>query len=682
MSGQLDGIIYAAHLNNERFNMKNLFTLLLLTIMLSAAAQSNSKTCWPIKDAKPGENIIGNPGVPINGEANYNNLFISAKEGCAVEAPVDGIVTSFSYFYSNSLTYCMGGSKVTTTDVKEELAFRREFAKDISINTSNKGSDVAKYVSVSMGILTCNGETFYINGLRPVRIFKTGFKVKKGDIIGTVGYAYSAFSIPHIKVSRSVNGESVDPMGIFGIPSTFKKYKPRKYDYVNYRNPVDSLRKDFAIFRKSLEEIHPGLYDYINKATMDSLVAMTEAMLTVSMTTREFGRILRPIMKAIRDSHTWMGYSEPMSLPKRLSVTLGYDGKKVFIADALPNSGCKKWDEVVEIDGENAIKLVSNAKENSYNFEGYNLLPVERDIMQNLTLYASAYSLLKGLSINLKLKNGRVVTPLLVPVSKSPSMKFHSWAPQHSTYVAKMINTTTAYLDINTFQLNQMKEDSIEHFIQRIHRQGVKNIIIDLRDNRGGSIEVGNRIISYFINTPKKTFCYKMVKSNTTYPILKYSSNWSCDMEIFPEYKKVEGKEFFYDLDDRDSTVVRVLNPNSKTHYKGNIVILVNEFSVSMASDFPAALYGQKNCRIVGRETGSSYYQMNAEKFAEIRMSATGLLLSIPMVKLVLRDIPNSKIPWGHGVIPDYNVPLTYDELTKPKDIILDKALELIHSLK
>lgn len=97
-----------------------------------------------------------------------------------------------------------------------------------------------------------------------------------------------------------------------------------------------------------------------------------------------------------------------------------------------------------------------------------------------------------------------------------------------------------------------------------------------------------------------------------------------------------------------------------------------------MASEFAAVLLGQPNCKIVGRETGSCYYQMNAEKFANILLLSTGMKLRIPMVKIITRSKPNPLIPFGRGVIPDYEVALTFDELTKPKDVILERTLSII----
>jgi hypothetical protein len=69
---------------------------------------------------------------------------------------------------------------------------------------------------------------------------------------------------------------------------------------------------------------------------------------------------------------------------------------------------------------------------------------------------------------------------------------------------------------------------------------------------------------------------------------------------------------------------------------------------------------------------------MNAERFANIILPQVGLSLRIPMVKIVINDIPNPRIPYGRGVIPDYEVPIGAQEFLYKKDVILSKALELI----
>jgi len=71
---------------------RHISIILLLVAALGISAQTNPKALWPIKDGKPGENIIGKPGQYINGEKNYDKLLIESLKGTLVVAPVDGIV--------------------------------------------------------------------------------------------------------------------------------------------------------------------------------------------------------------------------------------------------------------------------------------------------------------------------------------------------------------------------------------------------------------------------------------------------------------------------------------------------------------------------------------------------------------------------------------------------------------
>jgi C-terminal processing protease CtpA/Prc len=574
----------------------------------------------------------------------------------------------------------MTGTKVALDSgtAAEDKQAREAVAANLKKHNRSLKGDVAKYLSQSIGIRTASGAVYWISGLHTTKLFKTGDKVSRGDQIGSVGYAYSAFDKPHICISRSIDSKSADPMGVFGIPTSFVKAKPKTFDFFTYKHPVDSLKKDFSIFRKSLEEVHPGLYDYTSKAQMDSLFDSIASKLNTPMTSRNFMMLLKEVIAKVADSHTYFGWLNQPQIRFMPPVMLAYDGKGIVVTGSMVADRCRVGERVAEVNSVSSAKLIEQIKRSLGGFEGYNTLPKERILMEALTqrlFLIGQYE--KGGVMNLKTESGKLLTIPCKGVKKIPRVKMNSWAPDSVGFTARIIKPSLAYLDINTFELNQVEEDSIASFVARIERLGVKNLIVDVRDNRGGEINVGTKIISYFIDKPLGTFSYRMVKSNTTYPILKYSDSWLGSQVIFPEFKSVAGKDGYYSFGE-DSTYVRTVVPNEKIHFSGRIFLLANEYSCSMASDFASALVGQASCTIIGRETGSSYYQMNAEKFADMLLFTTNLKLHIPMVKCVFRDTPNPRIPYGHGVIPDYNVPLTLDELTKPKDVILDRAMEII----
>lgn len=662
--------------------MKRHIIMLLLVAALGTSAQTTPKALWPIKDGKPGENIIGKPGQYINGEKNYDKLLIESPKGTLVVAPVDGIVIDNSYIYKKTLENSFYFDAVKSFDASDDLNCRINAANELKRREMGIKGDISRYISVSIGIQTGKNENYEISGITPTRLFKTGDKIKKGEVIGKVSYAFSAFDKPHIMVSRSINSKSEDPMGIFGIPTSFKKAQDKSFDPVTFKHPTDTLRKDFDIFRKSLEEIHPGIYDYVAKQQMDSLLDRIMLKLNKPMSSLEFGFVLVQVMAQVNDDHTDLSLLNRPRIKLYPPIVLGYDGADIVVLNTSDKYRYKKGDKIAKINNIDAKTIIYNLRKLSKNNKDYNLPPAHRSLMVNLTNKIYYNMGIYWNSFVMKMKDGRTVNLPYSTVNNIPQYHFNNWAPDSISFSTKIVKSNIAYLDINTFELNQVEEDSIENFIGRIQKQGVKNLVVDVRDNGGGIMTVGNRILSYLIDTSKNILSYRMVKSNTTYPMLKYSDSWNGNQVIFPEFKAVTGKTGFYDYGNNDTTVVKEIKPNHKTYFNGNIYVLANEYSASMASEFPSVLLGQKNCKIIGRETGTCYYQMNADRFANILMPSTGLSLRIPMVKIVMRDTPNPRIPYGHGVIPDYNVPLTLDELIKPKDVILNRALEIIEAEK
>ena len=59
------------------------------------------------------------------------------------------------------------------------------------------------------------------------------------------------------------------------------------------------------------------------------------------------------------------------------------------------------------------------------------------------------------------------------------------------------------------------------------------------------------------------------------------------------------------------------------------------------------------------------------------------IVVQIPLVKYVLDDVVTERYPAGRGLLPDYEVPLTYEEIyTSCEDPVLEKALDLINERK
>ena len=110
--------------------------------------------------------------------------------------------------------------------------------------------------------------------------------------------------------------------------------------------------------------------------------------------------------------------------------------------------------------------------------------------------------------------------------------------------------------------------------------------------------------------------------------------------------------------------------------------MLIDETSQSAATDFPAQLVRCGRAKTIGRETGTGYHYMTAVKFANLTLPNSHIAFTLPLVKTVLDDSVSERFPAQRGLLPDVEVPLTYEEFyTSERDIVLDKAIEMINTM-
>ncbi|MBD0333045.1 MAG: hypothetical protein ICV66_10340 [Chitinophagaceae bacterium] len=86
---------------------------------------------------------------------------------------------------------------------------------------------------------------------------------------------------------------------------------------------ADDLRKDFKIFRDSLERIHPALYRYRSKSEMNHLLDSSYASVKEGMTEVQLFMTLRFLLRAVGDGHA------SCNLPREL-IRNQFQNAKVF----------------------------------------------------------------------------------------------------------------------------------------------------------------------------------------------------------------------------------------------------------------------------------------------------------------------------------------------------------------
>ena len=114
-----------------------------------------------------------------------------------------------------------------------------------------------------------------------------------------------------------------------------------------------------------------------------------------------------------------------------------------------------------------------------------------------------------------------------------------------------------------------------------------------------------------------------------------------------------------------------------KNNYTGQVYVLTGGYSFSATTLFAAAVKGQKNVTIVGEETGGGYYGNSSGSFLSFTLPNTGITGRIPLCKFVIEPKINT-IPFGRGVLPDYEIQPSIKEYLSGYDNEMEYAKLLI----
>lgn len=174
-----------------------------------------------------------------------------------------------------------------------------------------------------------------------------------------------------------------------------------------------------------------------------------------------------------------------------------------------------------------------------------------------------------------KLPNSRIIKTLRGPKGSEVDLKvlrrgeaqpivFHvvrDDIPVYSVDAAYMADPTTGYIRVSRFGEETDKE--FEAALEKLHKQGMKNLIVDLEDNGGGYLQAAHQLASHFLDKG--------------------------DMVVYTDAPKM------------GRTVYAV--EKSGNFNKGRLVIMANQYSASASEILSGAVQDNDRGLIVGRRT-------------------------------------------------------------------------------
>ena len=182
----------------------------------------------------------------------------------------------------------------------------------------------------------------------------------------------------------------------------------------------------------------------------------------------------------------------------------------------------------------------------------------------------------------------------------------------------------------------------------------IKHLVIDLRNNHGGTDPVGMSLLSHLCDT---TFHYYKRRYTIVKPNAKH-------------IKKGNGYEIIGKGDWTGK-----MKP-AKDVYHGKVYVLMNAYSVSAAGEFIGHIKNMNRAIFIGEEAGGNPVTFNGGESVPVDLPHTHITGTIPL-QLVEMNVALKNT--GHGVIPDYKIRPGINDIMKERDPELEKVLELIN---
>ncbi len=656
-------------------NMKCLLFLIALMFTNGVLAQDHFWQ-WPINGGDKDKDILYLPNSYIGTECVGDNLIITGDKGCEIVSPVSGIVEWFSYTYYVNMGYSISFHQPVTINRDDDVM------RILQNNPDNKFDP--DYVCVSLCIRLSDYRNLYMTGIRDLVPVETGQKIEKGDLIGTLGHLYERIHEPALSIGLSEKGSPLDPMAPFGLKSVFEGNGKNHTlpDFLTKEQAVE----DMMVFDNALREFYPGMFDYIDEVAWDSLVEEAKRKEGKGVSLRAFRNdVLTNLVISQKDNHLAIGTMLPPEHDNtnyiRPVLIVGFmDGRLQVIRT---KSGYEDFmgKEVAKINGITPDSLRTIILRNTRS-DGN----VQSTGLFHLTCMAWNYD--------------NDVEDFTIEFTDASKEQFTTRRPQGQRKVCsgkgfyyaqswqyfhaqnklslsfKHLNDSTSYMGLYSFFLNDIELKEVKSFLEELANRGTDNLIVDLRNNDGGSPETCGLLLSYFMKSPFLLSEYDYVKKTKDIRYFAYCSN------LNPVYSDLSsGYHFEPWKDGYRSMNTDTLYPNPTDRYQGKLYVLANESSISAATLFANMVQKHKAGVIVGRETGSVCAQMNATKFANLMLPNSRLEIIIPLIKTVF-DSSSIAERYGRGVIPDYPIGISLEELTatEDNDTVINYTLGLIRN--
>lgn len=422
---------------------------------------------------------------------------------------------------------------------------------------------------------------------------------------------------------------------------TSKEKFSKIYDKKGYLADLDQLGQ-------KLLTVHPHALKFISKDQFFKIIENKKSLITDKTTYAEFAWHCNAIIASIGCSHTASStmqndYNEFSILPIENSFPMQVRliNKQLFVVNPMNNADkVKVKDEILSINGIETQKLLSTIFDHTVSQANIQTAKIQLFNTFFAAQIPYALGLPKTFEVVVKKRNGSI------QLHKATKMATQLYNPSinscNNDLCLEIVEGNTAVLTIASFNYYEWNnyevfKSFLDSSMKVINNKEIKNLIIDVRYNGGGSQHPSIYLLQHLMDKP---FVYYS----------KAESEGKKDISY--------GVEIFHPVENR---------------FKGKIYFLMDGNGHSTTGHFMSLVKVHNLGTIVGEELGSNQF-----------CTAGQTLFRLRNTKFVVSSANNThvstatKLPDSVGILPDIFVTQSIDDYLNRVDAVKNYALKLI----
>lgn len=461
----------------------------------------------------------------------------------------------------------------------------------------------------------------------------------------------TAMSLTNYQKSRALNPDNFNAEDyIERIKNPSKKREKPSERFVKIFTPAQ-YKADLDQLGQTLTTVHPNALKFISKEAFWKTIEAKKALITPHTNYGEFAWHCNEIIASVHCSHTTMGsfYPENAMLPLALRFPLQtrWVNNQLFVIDPLNNADqVKLKDEILSINGKAVATIISDiykhipaqgytetTKKHYFNWWSTGLIPYELGFPETYQI------VIKGVAAPIVLNKAETFKD---PYDDSSIKRCQG----DLCFEVLGDDPKTAILTISTFNYYPWNNLSVftsfmdKTFVE-IQQKGIKNLIIDVRFNGGGSQQSSIHLLRYL-----------MAK-----PFLYYST-----AEFEGKTEKIDGEEIVAPFENR---------------FKGKLYFLMDGNGQSTTGHFMSLVKVFKLGTIVGEELGSNQFCSAGQKIARLAHTKLEFYVANNTHESTATSLPDEV-----GILPDHYVTQSIDEYFGKVDAVKEFTIKLVKNKK